>query len=48
MNRRPTLVRALLDHPGPSTQRLQRVTMLVLVDAALTGIRWGRRLWPTN
>ena len=42
----PTLVRALLDHPGPSTVRLQRCVMLVLIDTALTGFRLGRRLWP--
>jgi hypothetical protein len=41
---RPTLVRALLDHPGPSTTALQRCVMLALIDVAMTGWRWGRRL----
>lgn len=43
-----TLVRALLDHPGPSTRRLQRVVALVLIDCTFTGRRWGRRLWPLD
>ena len=42
----PTLVRALLDHPSPSTVALQRCVMLVLIDVTFTGWRWGRALWP--
>lgn len=34
----------LTDHPGPTTAALQKAVMLVLIDVALTGRRWGRRL----
>jgi hypothetical protein len=44
----PTLVQALLDHPGPSTRQLQRTIALVLIDATFTGFRWGKKLWPTG
>lgn len=42
------LVRRLLDHPGPSTVAVQRCVFLVLIDVALTGVRLGKRLWPTT
>ena len=44
----PTLVRALLDHPSRATRTLQRCTFLVLIDCALTGVRYGKKWWPTT
>jgi hypothetical protein len=43
---RNLLDRALLDHPGPTTRAVQRCVMLCLVNAALTGWTYGRKLWP--
>ena len=34
----------LTDHPGPAVSMLQRCVALVLIDAALSAFRLGRRL----